>query len=112
MEKIRLKSGQEFDLVPVGIREDAKRRSFIIYADGNIENAFSESNIDRIEYISESGEVLKTYLDCVKTVAIGKDIENGTYTVEVSIDAVERRLKEVDAQMNDLANTIVMMSMI
>jgi len=94
-EKIRLKDGTEFDLIPMGINEKGNRRSFTIYTDIDPESVFTESNVDRIEYISASGEVLKVYLDGVKTVGIAKDIENGAYTVEISVDALEKRLKQI-----------------
>lgn len=94
-EKLRLKDGTEFDLIPMGITDRGNRRNFTIYADADPESAFTESNVDRIEHISESGEVLTTYLDGVKMVAISKDMENGTYTVEISVDALEKKLKQI-----------------
>lgn len=94
-EKLRLKDGTEFDLIPMGVSETGNRRNFTIYSANNPENVFTESNVDRIEYVSESGEVLKIYLDGVKAVGINKDIENGTYTVAISVDALEKKLKQI-----------------
>jgi hypothetical protein len=95
MEKISLNS-QIFDLVPNGIVTNDKKRSFTIssvlpYAD--IELAFSK--VDRIEYLSESNEILATYLDGIALKSLSKNMDDGTYTVEISIDAIERKIADV-----------------
>lgn len=97
-EKIRLKNGQEFELTPMGIRQTEKSREITFsstLSTSQIEALLTDDNISRIEYLSEAGEVLNTYLDCVAVKAIQKNIENGTYTVDLSIDAVERMLKKL-----------------
>lgn len=95
MEKIRLKNGQEFNIPPNAIQDKGNKRLFTIYSEGDPISHFTEPNIDRIEYIGEDGNVSKTYFDAVKATAIYTDFENGTYTVEISIDAVEKRLKQL-----------------
>jgi hypothetical protein len=112
MERIRI-NNQEFNLIPMGITTSDKKRSFTIsstlpYAD--IETAFS--NVDRIEYLSDSGEVLATYVDGVALKSLSRDIENGTYTAEIGIDTVEKKLQSMSSQVDDLTNTIVIISML
>ena len=108
MEKIRLKNGQEYNLSPNGIRTEGNKRKFTVYSDTDPESAFS-SSIDRIEYLGADGEVLKTYLDCVKVTAISRDIENGTYMVEVSVDAVERKIDNLQAYTDNAICELTMM---
>jgi hypothetical protein len=95
MEKIKLTNGQEFFIVPMGITSAEKRRSFIILSDlqfTEIETAFSDSNITSIQYLSETGEILATYNDCITLKTMARDLEYGTYTIELSIDAMEIKL--------------------
>ena len=112
MEKIKLSNDQLFEIIPMGISSSDKKRVLIISSDlqyANIETAFL--NVDRIEYLSESGEVLAVYTDGVSVKTISKDIENGTYTIEIGTDAVERHLRIINTQIDDLTNTVVMISM-
>jgi hypothetical protein len=95
MEKIKV-NGQEFDLVPMGISSSDKRRSFTLsttVSPSEIEAAFTD--VGSIQYLSEDGKVLRTYLDCVSLKGYTHDIGGETYTVELSTDAVEKRLQEI-----------------
>lgn len=98
MEKIKL-NNREFELVPMGIKETDKRRSFTISTDlaySTIEKSFTD--VSNIQYLSESGEVLAAYLDGVSTKSITKDLEDVTYTIVISTDTVEAELKQLRAQ--------------
>lgn len=98
MEKIKIGTNL-FDIPPMGIIENSKRRSFVILSDlpyADIETAFAD--VSHIEYCSESGELLVSYMDGISTKTIAKDLETGTYTVEIGIDAVEAELKQLRAQ--------------
>lgn len=100
-EKIRLKNGQEFELTPMGIRQTEKSREITFgsaLSTSQIEALLTDDNISRIEYLSEAGEVLNTYLDCVAVKTIQKDIENSTYTIELSINGLERSLKSIETE--------------
>ena len=95
MEKIRI-SGHTFDLIPMGISSGDKKRSYIIstiLSHSEVETAFTD--VDKIEHLSETGEVLTTYLDGVGVKTIAKDLESGTYTVTVGVDATERKISEL-----------------
>jgi hypothetical protein len=101
MEKIKI-NNVEFALLPMGIAETDKLRSFIVSTTlTNDEILSAISNISVIEYISESGEVLQTYLDGVKAKSIINHLD-GTYTIEISIDAIERQLADLQAQIDAL----------
>lgn len=102
MEKIKIKENL-FDLLPMGIKENNKQREFIIASElsySNIELAFSD--VTSIQYLSEADEVLISYLDGVKLKSISKDFENGTYAITISTDPVEMKLKEMQAQIDEL----------
>jgi hypothetical protein len=108
-EKIRLKNGQEFELVPMGIdtRDTEKRRYFKIisiltYAE--LLTILSNSvNLESIDYILEDGTTSKTFLDCVSLKGlefkIGYIIDDTTtkdiFIIEVSTDAVEKTLQVI-----------------
>ena len=98
MEKIRI-NGNTFDLIPMGISQSEKKRSFTIIADSDIETAFA--NVGKIEHLSEGGEVLATYLDGVAVKSISKDLESGTYTVTIGTDAIERELARLQKYTDD-----------
>ena len=101
MEKVKLKNGTLFDIVPMGISQSDKIRtikfiSSLPYVE--IEALFdSTNNVSNIQYLSELDEVLATYLDCVilkslskaKNVVIDDSLTADIYTVELSIDAVD-----------------------
>lgn len=100
MEKIRLKNGQEFDLIPMGIVNNivTKRRRFTFTSSlsyEEIEAQFSQDNISKIEYLNESGATLATYLDCVSLKSLARDINTETFTVELSFDDIERKISAI-----------------
>jgi hypothetical protein len=101
MEKIRV-NNNIFDLLPMGIVENGKSRSFTI-STGLSNDAIltAISDVSNIEYLSETGEVLQTYLDGVKAKSITNHLD-GTYTIEISIDAVEMQLQDLQAQIDAL----------
>jgi hypothetical protein len=101
MEKIKA-NNTEFNLSPMGILETEKTRSFIVSTDlPNNEILTAISNVSTLEYLSETGEVLRTYLDGVKTNSITNHLD-GTYTIEISIDPIERQLADLQAQIDAL----------
>lgn len=105
VEKIRLNNGQEFELIPMGIVDNivTKRRKFTFKSDldyGDVEAQFADDNVAKIEHLNSEGEIMRTYLDCVSLKSLSRDIDAGTYTVELSVDEVERKI-------SDLENNIV-----
>jgi len=102
MEKIRVKE-KEFDLVPASLIESDKRRTFTVQTDidpTELEAAFED--VSNVQYILESGEVYKTYLDGVALKSVTHNIEEGTYTLEISTDVVEAELKYLREQIEAL----------
>ena len=105
MEKIKIGTNI-FDIPPMGIIENTKRRSFVILSDlpyADIETAFID--VSNIQYFSEAGEQLATYMDGISVKTITKDLEAGTYTIETGIDAVEAELKQLREQVAALTAT-------
>ncbi|HHV10419.1 MAG TPA: hypothetical protein GXX75_09110 [Clostridiales bacterium] len=97
MEKIKIGTN-EFELVVNGITDRDKSRSFTIASEAQyaeIEAAFADTS--NIKVVSEGGEVLTAYLDGVGLKSIRRDYEAGTYTIEVSTDAMVVELKEIRA---------------
>jgi len=95
MEKIKI-GKNEFDLVVNGVTEREKTRSFAIssnatYAD--IETAFAD--VSSIQYLSDAGEILASYQDGVSVKTIKRDYESGTYTIDISTDAVVAEIKSL-----------------
>lgn len=102
MEKVKIKENV-FDLLPMGIKESNKQRELIIASElpySDIELAFAD--VTSIQYLSETDEILISYLDGVKLKSISKDFENSTYTIAISTDPVEMKLKEMQAQIDEL----------
>lgn len=100
MEKIRI-NNNEFELVPMGVTENDKKRTLKLTSNKTsveIEEIFSD--VSKISLILEDGTE-KTWLDGVKTTAITNHLD-GTYTVEISTDAVERRIAELQAEIQAL----------
>ena len=106
MEKIRLKNGQEFELVPMGIdiRESLKTFKIVTtLTQEEIISAFSVDNIASVEYILIDGTVTETYLDCVALKGLGLTLDyqvdestaKDIYTVIISTDATERALNQM-----------------
>lgn len=119
-EKIKLSDSQstQLDLIPNGISTDNTTnirkfmfRSSITYSE--LLTLFnSPANIKTIAYILADGSTGTTYTDCVELKSLSYDITGEYYTAELSIDAVEKALQSMNAQIDDLSNTIVMMSML
>jgi hypothetical protein len=101
MEKIRI-SNTEFDLIPMGINSTEKVRSITISTSLPHDEIVSAlSDVSTITYLSEAGEILQTYLDGVKAKSITNHLD-GTYTIEISIDPIERQLADLQAQIDAL----------
>jgi hypothetical protein len=97
MEKISI-NGQLLNLLPTGISRTDKVRSFTISTDlANDKILAVISDVSTIEHISEGGEILETYLDGVKASSVTNHLD-GTYTIEISIDAIERQLTDLRAE--------------
>jgi hypothetical protein len=105
MEKIKLNNGQEFELVPMGVRSTDKYREFSftsVLPYSEIDLILSNSlNLNTAQYILESGDVT-TYHDLVelielrakKNVLVG-EITTTVYTAVISVDAIGKKIAEV-----------------
>ena len=97
MEKISI-NGIQLSLLPMGINKADKTRSFTVSTDlANDKILAVISDVSTIEHISEGGEILDTYLDGVKANSVTNHLD-GTYTIEISIDAIERQLTDLRAE--------------
>ena len=97
MEKIKIGT-QEFELIVNGITEREKSRTFTAASNApyaEIEEAFADTS--NVQVLSETGEVLTAYLDGVGLKSIKRDYEAGTYTIDVSTDAMVAELKAIKA---------------
>lgn len=112
MEKIRLKNGTEFEVLPMGVDNLSDSRRFKIvstlgYAE-TLQQFVNVENIETIEYIISDNSVSSTYMDCVgfKNIAYMQQTENDTlldiYTVELGVNAVERKLKDMQSKIDKL----------
>lgn len=121
-EKIKLKNGQEFEIIPMGIEVQGNRRVFKFVSDMSytevLEVFSDEDNLSKIDYILADGYVDKTYLDCISLKSLsfnpGYQVGDGTadvYIAEISADAAEAQSKQMQKCIYDLSNTIVMLSM-
>ena len=103
-EKLRLKDGTEFDLIPMGI--DAKGNFRIIKFISALPHAdilakFSDTNIEEINYILADNSIGATYEDCVTlksltfipNVQVDDNTVSDIYVVAISTDAVERGMQ-------------------
>ena len=113
MEKIKLKNGQEFELVPMGIVNDDmnKRRKFKIVSElpyEEIKAIFNDAdNIAVIDYAVDT-TVSKTYADCVilKSLKfevgyrIDESTERDIYIIELSTDEVPMVLQKIQETLN------------
>lgn len=107
MEKIKLKDGTLFDIVPMGISQSDKVReikfiSTLPYAE--VEALFDDvENIENIQHLSDANEELETFADCVaykylgkaKNVQINDSLTADVFTVELSIDVVEKTIRGI-----------------
>lgn len=123
MEKIRLKDGTEFELIPMGIDNKDKLRiikfiSALPYED--ILAKFTDViNLECIEHILADNGIGTTYEDCtafksltfIPDMQVDDNIMSDIYVVVFSTDAVERELQSINSEMINIVNTVVMMSM-
>lgn len=112
MEKLLLKNGHEFDVVPLGIvsNEMTKRRRITIKTDMDYNEVLAilsnKDNISEIKYSLKNGTVIAVYQDCVSLKSLTKDFEQGTYTAEFGTDATERIVQELQAKVEQMQQTI------
>lgn len=131
MEKIILANGQEFVAAPLGlINNDITKRRKLTFASelgyvDVMEMLSNPDNVSEITYILENGTVIGVYTDCVNLKALSIDIEKGLYTAEFSTDVMERKINiteqkleaaehrmiELNAEIDNLSNALVMISM-
>ena len=123
MEKIRLKDGTEFELIPMGIDNKDKLRiikfiSALPYED--ILAKFTDViNLEYMEYILADGSIGTTYEDCVTfksltfipNVQVDDNTVSDIYVVAISTDAVERDMQSINKELTNIVDTIIMMSM-
>jgi len=110
-EKIKLKNGQKFEIIPMGIETQGNRRIFKFTSELSYSDVLAiltnEENIEKIEYILADGTTDRTYLDCISLKALGfnpnyqvfEDATADVFIAEISIDAVERVLKALQKNM-------------
>ncbi len=135
MEKLKI-GNTEFDLVPMGISEDTQRKTRSFRFTSQLSNGVVYDIVSaittEIQHIGNDGKVSNTYADIAsfKGLLFEKDVivEDGViadvYTVTYSVDAVEKELgsirtqliasheevTELNNQIDDLSNTIVIIS--
>lgn len=103
MEKIKLSNEVTFDLQPMGIDIKEKSKSFVVSSEltpTEIETAFTD--VSTITHLSEVGETLATYYDGIGLKSVKHDVENNTYTIEISTDAILRKMQQMQAQIDAL----------
>ncbi len=104
--KIRLCTGQEFELVGYGMMKDENRKEiqFRFSSDagiGEVQTAFKDATaIDRIDYILTDGTIRETIADCAEYLSIMQDSE-GKYIVTLSIDKMAVELKNTKEDLQD-----------
>ena len=102
-EKIKLSNGQTFDLKPLGlIKNDVtKIRQFKFTSElpiGEVQTMFKDSaNIVSIDHLLSDDTLKSNFSDCVSYKSISQD-DIGVYVVELSTDAVEKQLKEMQEE--------------
>lgn len=122
MEKLRLKDGTEFDLIPMGITEKDNLRIFKFtseLAHEEILENFNESNIEKIDYILADESIGATYKDCIvlKSLTFVPNVQaddntlSDVYMATISTDPLERGMKTLRSEMESMANTMIMMFM-
>jgi hypothetical protein len=112
MEKIKIGS-TEFDLVPMGISEDAqsKTRSFKvvkIMEFDDMRTAILEG-VTQIDHIGNDGNISNSYMDCVSLKRLAAeygteiDVEpQNTYTIVLSTDASISEIRALQSQITAL----------
>lgn len=121
-EKIRLKDGTEFIVPPMSIENKGNMRIIKFISDlphAEILAKFNDTNIEKIEHILTDNSIGATYEDCVTlksltfvpNVQIDDNTVSDIYVVAISTDAVERGLKTLNAELVNIVDTIIMISM-
>lgn len=122
MEKIKI-GNTEFDLVPMGIGEDIVKKTRYFKFISNLDYAqvinLVSLNTDNIQHLDSEGNIINTYADIVafKGLAFEKDvvIEDGVtsdvYTVTYGTDPIQKEINRLNNEVDDLSNTIVIISM-
>ena len=122
MEKIRLKDGTEFDLIPMPVEDKGKSRIIKFISElphDEILAKFNDINIEEINYILADNSIGATYEDCVTlksltfvpNVQVDDNTVSDIYVVVLSTDAVERGMQTLSNQLLDISTMIIMMSM-
>jgi len=102
-EKIKLSSGNEFNLLPMGILEKDSIRYFTVQSTIMSEQLKNEfSNVDDIQYILEDGSTYKTYTDCIELWLITENLIDGTYTIGIYYNQLEKDNKALQSQVDAL----------
>jgi hypothetical protein len=110
--KIILNNGQEFDLPPLAIisNDITKRRKITFMSELDYNDVLAllsdKNNISQITYALENGTVIAVYQDCVSLKSLTMDFEHGTYTVEYGTDATERIVRDLQARVEQMQQTI------
>lgn len=121
MEKIRLKNGITLLVPPMRIHKDAQflKVSVLTHLDYiSIESVIDiRENLEKIEYLGDDEEVLKTFNDCIKCTTLekikgGYEDEDGLhdlYHIEISCDAVTAKLESMDKEIAALKDENVLL---
>lgn len=105
MSKIKLKSGQEFDLISLGYMRDETRKTmqFRFSSDlgiGEVQNIFKDTEaISAIDYILDSGTIKETFTDCVAYQSITQDAA-GKYIVTLSTDVTSAKFEKITSELD------------
>ena len=121
MEKIRLKDGTEFDLIPMGIDNRGSLRIIKFISElphDEILARFNDVNIEKIDYILADNSIGATYEDCVTlksltfvpNVQIDDNTVSDIYVVVLSTDAAERGIQTLNTEVDNIVNAIAIMS--
>ena len=122
MEKIRLKDGTEFDLIPMPIEDKGNLRIVKFISElphDEILAKFNDVNIEKIDYILADNSIGDTYEDCVTlksltfipNVQVDDNTVSDVYVAVLSTDAVERGMQSINKELTNIVDTIIMMSM-
>ncbi len=120
MEKIRLKNGTEFNLIPMGIDTKNNLRIFSITSSLIQEEILASctiENISQIKHILADNTIGATYEDCVvlKSITFVPDavIDDNTvsdiYIVILSTDAIERGIQGASSNIQATMVTVDML---
>lgn len=102
--KIRLNTGQEFELVGYGYMKDdiQKELQFRFASDagiGEVQAVFKNTeSISRIEHLLEDGTIRDVITDCAAYLSITQDSE-GKYIVTLSTDKISAELKRAQEEL-------------